>query len=93
VHHGPLDDGVRAREPDPLPLETELREDEVRRRRPDVDPDRAQTQTLRRDIADVVRVVVVAVALVRVRRVLGDQTRTGNSSIFTATPLRSQRST
>jgi hypothetical protein len=34
-----LDDGVRAREADALTFEDELREDEVRGRRADVDPD------------------------------------------------------
>jgi hypothetical protein len=51
VDDGPLDDGVGARQPDALPLEAELREDEMRRRRPDVDPDGAEPQPLGRDVA------------------------------------------
>lgn len=68
----PLDDDVRARQADALPLQLELREDEVRRRRTDVDPDGAQTQTLGRDVrAQVIRIVVVMTvvsAVVRMRR-------------------------
>ncbi len=61
MHDVALDDGVRARETDALPLEDELREDEVRRRGPDVDPDRVQTQTLGGDVAVVTGVVRVVV--------------------------------
>ena len=39
----PLDDDVRARETDALTLELELREDEMRRGRADVDADGPQT--------------------------------------------------
>ena len=65
---GPLDDRVRARQPDPLPLETELREDQVARRRTDVDPDGAQAQPLGGDVAFVVLVARTFVVRVRVRQ-------------------------
>ena len=56
----PIHDDVRAREADPLSLQLELREDEMRRRRPDVDADRPQAQPFRGDIgAEVIRIVVV----------------------------------
>ncbi|HEY6959581.1 MAG TPA: hypothetical protein VI814_12215 [Candidatus Limnocylindria bacterium] len=63
-----LDDDVRARQADALPLEDELREDEVRRRRPDVDADRAQTETLGGDVAVATVVVMRVVVRVRVRQ-------------------------
>lgn len=70
----PLDDAVRARQADALPLEDEPREDEVRCRRADVDADRPQLEALRRDVARVVLVVDVAVRMtpraVRARRPL-----------------------
>lgn len=68
----PIDDDVRARESDALTFQLELREDEVRRRRADVDPDGAQAQPLGRDVrAEVIRIVVVMTvmaAVVRLRR-------------------------
>jgi hypothetical protein len=45
-HHG-----VRAREAETLTFELELRENEMRGRRPDVDPDGPQAQALGRDLA------------------------------------------
>ncbi len=57
----PLDNDVRARETDTLTLQPELREDEMRRGRADVDPDSAQTQPLGRDLAFVVVVIVAVV--------------------------------
>jgi hypothetical protein len=68
----PLDHDVRARETDALTLQLELREDEVRRCRADVDPDGPEAQPLGRDIsAEVIRIVVVMTvmsAVVRMRR-------------------------
>jgi hypothetical protein len=68
----PLDDDVRARETDALTLQLELRKDEVRRRRADVDADGPQLEPLGRDVADeVIRIVVVMTvmsAVVRMRR-------------------------
>jgi len=66
---GALDHGVRAREANALPLETQLGEDQVRGRRPDIDPDRAQAQTLRGDIAFVIVVVAMAALRMGVRQV------------------------
>jgi hypothetical protein len=64
----PLDDDVRAREADALPLQPELREDEVRRRRADVDADGPQAQPLARDVARVIRIVLVMAVMIRVMR-------------------------
>ena len=71
----PLHDDVGARETDALTLQAELGEDEVRRRRADVDADGAETQPFARDVAGVVVLVVPEVAMfvmaVRVMRVAG----------------------
>jgi hypothetical protein len=70
----PIDDDVRAREADALPLELELREDEMRRRSADVDPDGPQTQPLRGDVgAEVIRIVVVMTVMCAVVRMRGGQ--------------------
>jgi hypothetical protein len=69
-----LHDDVRARETDALTLQLELREDEMRRRRADVDPDRPQVQPLGRDVAgQVIRIVIVMTLMVAVVRMRGGQ--------------------
>jgi hypothetical protein len=66
MHHLPLDHDVRARKADALTLESKLREDEVRRRRADVDSDRPQAQPLRRDVRSlVIRVMPVMTVMTR----------------------------
>jgi hypothetical protein len=65
----PIDDDVRAREADALPLKLELGEDEMRGRRADVDADCPQAQPLRGDLAaEVVVIVPVMAVTVRVVR-------------------------
>ena len=72
MHDLPVDDDVRAREANALTFQLELREDEMRGRRADVDADGAQPQPLGRDIsAQVIRIVAVMTmmfAVVRKRR-------------------------
>lgn len=63
-----LDDDVRAREPDALPLQLELREDEMRRCGADVDADRPQAQALGRDVAGVIGIMPVVSAVLGVMR-------------------------
>ena len=65
----PLDDDVRAREADALSLELELGKDEVRRRRADVDADGPKAQPLGRDVAGVIGIVPVVIAMLGVMRV------------------------
>jgi hypothetical protein len=65
VRDGALYDDVRARQPDPLTLEPDLAEDQVARRRPDIDPDGPQAQALGGDVAVVLLVVVVVRVRVR----------------------------
>jgi hypothetical protein len=65
----PLDDGVRARQADALSLKPQLREDEMRRRRADVDADRPQAQPLGRDVAGVIGIMPVVNAMLGVMRV------------------------
>ena len=68
----PIHDDVRARQANALTLELELREDEMRRGRADVDADRAEPQPLAGDVpGQVIRIVVVMTviaAVVRMRR-------------------------
>ena len=64
----PLDDDVGARETDALPLERQLREDEVRGRSADVDADGPQAQLLARDVAGLVIGVVLVTVVIRVMR-------------------------
>ena len=69
MHDLPIDDDVRARQADPLTLQLELREDEVRGRRADVDTNGPQSQPLGRDVAaKVIRVVFVMTVLSAVLR-------------------------
>jgi hypothetical protein len=64
----PLDDDIRARQTDPLTLQLELREDEMRCRRADVDADGPQAQPFARDVAGLVIGVVLVTVVIRVTR-------------------------